>query len=717
LRRNARFSFIFESPWATKHHCFSTEHDACRAPEARAPWSRETEAADAIDAIDAIEPIEPIELIELIETVRWRWRYPSGRRRRYSCGMLGEENRGAPTREELEAVVAASRIGWLLLDPLDASMRATALLDLLDVPDGAVDVGTVISLLDPTDAARVLEGLSIAVHSDETQAIAVHTRPRNGRRRTLKVAFRRVERPRPGAVAVFRDASDDESITEELRLLGVAHDGLERLAPGGTWVFDMATMTLKWSEGVFRLHGLDPATFTPSVDGGFELVHPEDRHIIVQMSTRATIEGESGPFDSRIIHPGGAERIISTHVHLERDAGGGPVRMIGAVVDVTEQRQREKMLADAQRTDALGRMAGGIAHDFNNLLAAMTLGLEVARRRRSSQEAVTAGLDSIEAAVSRASALARQLLAFSRRQPLSPRVLQPERVLGEMEGLLRRLIGGRVALAIVREGDETWPVKVDQTQFEQIVLNLVLNARDAISDTGTIRIELRNIPADAVAASGPHVGMDVVDDGVGMSPELQARIFDPFFTTKRPGEGTGLGLATCVAIVQQARGRIAVSSTPGAGSRFSVQLPRSLEPLPIEGRSTPPALARQLKVLVVDDDDAVRGGIVHELEWQGHAAMGARSAAEAIQLAAGFPAPIDLILTDVLLGRDDGVTLARELAARLPGARVLLITGFVPGTGDATMPFPVLAKPFTSEALAMSIAKVMARGSDSAPAG
>jgi CheY-like chemotaxis protein len=327
-----------------------------------------------------------------------------------------------------------------------------------------------------------------------------------------------------------------------------------------------------------------------------------------------------------------------------------------------------------------------------------------------------AGLDSVDAAISRASALARQLLAFSRRQPLSPRVLQLERVLSGMEGLLRRLIGGRVALTIVREGDETWPVRIDQTQFEQVVLNLVLNARDAIADSGAIRIELRNVPADPVAASGAHVSIDVVDDGAGMSPELIAHIFDPFFTTKRPGEGTGLGLATCVAIVQQARGRISVTSTPGTGSRFSVLLPRSLEPLPVEGHATPPALARQLTILVVEDDDAVRGGIVHELGWQGHAAMGAGSAAEAIQLATGFPAPIDLILTDVMLGRDDGVALARDLASRFPGARILLITGFVPGTVDATLPFPVLAKPFTAEALALSIADVMAKGVDAAPA-
>jgi signal transduction histidine kinase len=629
--------------------------------------------------------------------------------------MVGEGERDA-RGDELEAVVAASRVGWLVLDPISAGIRARSLTELLEIPDGTVDVSALASLLDPTDTARLLDGLSMAVHSDETPVITVHTRPEKGLPRALSVAFRRVKGPRPRAVAVLRDASAGERGTEELRLQRVVHDGLERLAQGGTWIFDMTTMTLSWSDGVYRIHGLDPASYTPSVERGFELIHPEDRHIIVQMSTRATIEGQSGPFDTRIVHPHAEERVISTQVHLERDSGGGPVRMIGAVIDVTEQRHREKMLADAQRTDALGRMAGGIAHDFNNLLAAMTLGLEVARRRRSSPEAVMAGLDSIDAAVSRASSLARQLLAFSRRQPLSPRVLQPERVLADMEGLLRRLIGGRVTLKISREGDETWPVKIDHTQLEQIVLNLVLNARDAIADSGTIRIELRNVPADPVAATGPHVSIDVVDDGAGMTDELKAHIFDPFFTTKRPGEGTGLGLATCLAIVQQARGRIDVTSTPGAGSRFSVFLPRSLEPIPVEGRVVPPALARQLTILVIDDDDAVRGGIVHELEWQGHAAMGAASAAEALQLASGYPARIDLILSDVLLGRDDGVALARDLAARLPETRILLITGFVPGTGDGTLPFPVLTKPFNGEALALSIAGVMAGAQDRAPA-
>ena len=624
----------------------------------------------------------------------------------------------AATHDELEAVIAAARIGWLVLDPISTTLRARALTDLLDVPDGAVDVPTLGSRLEPADAARLLDGLTTAAHGDTTALvaapIAVHTRPRDGRHRTLSAEFRRVDGPRPLVVAVLRDESTHERLVEDLRLVRVERDGLGRLAQGGTWVFDMATMTLAWSDGLFRIHGLDPASYTPSAERGFDLVREEDRHIVVQMSTRATIEGTGGPFDCRILRPNGTERIISTHVQLERDASGGPVRMIGAVLDVTEQRQRENLLADAQRTDALGRMAGGIAHDFNNLLAAMTLGLAVARRRRGNDEAVSAGLDTVDTALSRAGALARQLLAFSRRQPLSPRVLRPDRVIAETEGLLRRLVGSRVTLTTVCHDDEIWPVKIDQTQLEQVVLNLVVNARDAIADAGTIRVELRNIPADPVAAGSPHVGIDVVDDGSGMSAELQARIFDPFFTTKRPGEGTGLGLATCVAIVQQARGRIAVASTPGAGSRFSVLLPRSLEPLPVEGRLAPAGPTRQLTILVVDDDDEVRGGIVHELEWQGHAAMAAGSAAEAIQLATGFPGRIDLILTDVLLGRDDGVALARDLAARIRDARVLLVTGFVPGTADATLPYPVLAKPFTGEALAQHIAQVVAADADGA---
>ena len=618
------------------------------------------------------------------------------------------DDRGVSTHAELEAVLAASRMGWLVMDPIRAAVRARALGELLGVPDGPVEIAMIASLLEPADTARLFDGLSTAVHREETPSITVHTRAIDGRRRALAVGFRGIARPVPAVVAVFRDASADERGTDEGRVVRVARANVERLAQAGSWVFDMATMTLTWSEGLYRIHGLDPASYAPTAESGTELIHPDDRRIVMQMSTRATIEGSSGPFDCRILRPDGGERTISTHVLLERDAGGGPVRMIGAVIDVTEQRQREKMLADAQRTDALGRMAGGIAHDFNNLLAAMTLGLAMARRRRGNEAAVASGLDTVDAALLRAGALARQLLAFSRRQPLSPRVLRPERVIAEMEGLLRRLAGSRVALTIVRHDDEIWPVKIDQTQLEQVLLNLVVNARDAIREAGAIRIELRNVPADAGAAGGPHVGLDVVDDGAGIDPAVQARIFDPFFTTKRPGEGTGLGLATCVAIVQQARGRIAVSSTPGAGSRFSVLLPRSLEPLPVEGRAAPPGPTPQLTILVIDDDDAVRGGIVHELEWQGHAAMGAGSAAEAIRLATGFPKRIDLILTDVLLGRDDGVALARELSLRLPAARTLLVTGFVPGSDDATLPFPVLAKPFTGEVLAERIAEVIA---------
>jgi CheY-like chemotaxis protein len=264
--------------------------------------------------------------------------------------------------------------------------------------------------------------------------------------------------------------------------------------------------------------------------------------------------------------------------------------------------------------------------------------------------------------------------------------------------------------------ENIWPIKIDQTQLEQVLLNLVVNARDAIGERGTIRVEVRNVPADPVATGGPHVAIDVIDDGAGMSADLTAHIFDPFFTTKRPGEGTGLGLATCAAIVQQARGRIEVASTPGVGTRFSVLLPRSLEPLPLEERAVPAGPLPQLTILVVDDDEAVRSGIVHELEWQGHAAMGAASAAEAIRLATGFPGRIDLFLTDVLLGRDDGVALARDLARRIPRARVLLITGFVPSGADTTLPFPVLAKPFTGQALARRIAEVMSRDPEGASA-
>jgi two-component system cell cycle sensor histidine kinase/response regulator CckA len=628
-------------------------------------------------------------------------------------GMRGEGE--APTRDELEAVVAASRVGWVVMEPARGALRATALADLLEIPDGPVTVETLGQQIAPTHASRVIDAMHAAALGKAVAPMIVDGPLRGGRRRPLAVAFGRIAWEPPIAVAVVRDTDRDPEpepepkgrAAEELRFTRAAHEGLEKLVQGGSWIFDMPTMRLMWSDGVFRIHGLDPASYTPSVERGLDLIHPDDRQLVVQMSTHATIEGSAGPFDSRIVRNGDHEGVISTRVQLERDADGSPVRMFGAVVDVTEQRRREKMLADAQRTDALGRMAGGIAHDFNNLLTAMTLGLAVVRRLAGRHPSCVMGLDTIEGALSRASALTRRLLAFSRRLPLSPRALRPDVVLAEMEVLLRRLAGDRVSLTIVRGDDEVWPVKIDQTQLEQVILNLVVNARDAIVDAGAIRVEIRNVPATPTSGA-PHVGIDVVDDGVGMSPELLAHVFEPFFTTKRHGEGSGLGLATCVAIVEQARGRIVATSAPGAGSRLSVLLPRSLEPLAVEERTTAPPPTRPLTVLVIDDDDAVRGGIVHELEWQGHAAMAAASAPEALQLATGYPGRLDLCIVDVALGRDDGVSLAHGLEARLPGARILLITGFVPTAEATSLPFPVLIKPFTGEALARAIAEVLA---------
>ncbi len=506
-------------------------------------------------------------------------------------------------------------------------------------------------------------------------------------------------------------ALEIERLKEELRAVKAARDELEELALGGTWTYDLHAMRLIWSPGLCRIHRVDPATHEPSPDMTY--IHPDDRPAMMAMAAQAAREGRAGPVEARITTADGTTRVIASSMIVDRNEEGISIGGHGAVLDVTARRELEKMLADAQRTDALGRMAGGIAHDFNNLLSALVLSTAMARRNRMKPEALDDALTCVDGALSRAADLTRQLLAFSRRQPLTPRVMRPDRVIDEMDPILRGLLGPNVSLVIDPGDDEPWYVKMDRTQLEQVILNLVVNARDAMPRGGNLRIELRNVTAgmrDEGATPGKYVSIAVIDDGVGMTEELQERIFDPYFTTKRPGEGTGLGLATCKAIVQQARGRLELTSAPGHGSRFTVLFPRSVESLTPIGRTMAAPTAGQLNILVIDDDPDVLRGVVSELEWQGHAVWPATSGSEARVVASAFPAgSMHLILCDLLLGAEHGITVAREISVLRPEARVLVMTGYVPEGAAVTLPYPVLAKPFSGAELAAKIDEVLTR--------
>jgi two-component system, cell cycle sensor histidine kinase and response regulator CckA len=390
---------------------------------------------------------------------------------------------------------------------------------------------------------------------------------------------------------------------------------------------------------------------------------------------------------------------------------------------VTARRRLEEQYRQAQKMEAVGQLASGIAHDFNNLLTVINgyadLLLQSLPPADSSQEL----LEEIRRAGERAAGLTRQLLAFGRRQVLAPRVLDLNAVAADTEAMLRRVIGEDVRLATV-PGPGLWPVRADPGQVEQVLLNLAVNARDAMPTGGRLTIETRNVELDdeyalahAGAHPGPHVLLAVSDTGCGMTDEVKARIFEPFFTTKGPGRGTGLGLATVYGIVTQSGGHLGVDSEAGAGTTFRVYLPRAEGPVgePKAGSGAPAPRRGAETVLLVEDDPAVRALNRHVLAGCGYTVVEAGDGDEAWRAAVRHAGgPIHLLVTDVVMPGQGGRALAERLLERHPGLKVLYVSGY---TDDAVVRHGVLReamnflqKPFTPTALAHRVREVLDRG-------
>ena len=380
--------------------------------------------------------------------------------------------------------------------------------------------------------------------------------------------------------------------------------------------------------------------------------------------------------------------------------------------EMEERQQVERTLAQTRKLEAIGRLAGGIAHDFNNLMAVVIGNAGLLARRIPQGEATRPFVDEILAAGQRASELTRQLLAFSRAQVLAPEILQPTPIVAELTKMLRRVIGEEVTLA-TRLDEKAGHVEVDRGQLEQVMMNLVVNGRDAMPAGGRLAIETARASLDASQAAaldvpaGEYVRLSVTDTGTGMDREVLEHLFDPFFTTKGH-QGTGLGLSTAYGIVRQAGGAIAVESTPGQGSRFDVYLPR-VEPPSIPARGLPatrPARGSET-LLVAEDQERLRAVVARALREQGYVVLEAASPADAVRIAAEHDGPIDLLLADVIMPGMRGPELARIVRDGRPNVRVLFMSGFVDdaGLGDlAGAPgVGLIAKPFTPDALASEL--------------
>ena len=371
-----------------------------------------------------------------------------------------------------------------------------------------------------------------------------------------------------------------------------------RAASDAIWELDLATLRIRWSEAIEQIYGAPLPGLETTLEWWQQHIHPEDAERVKRRVERLAQQGDEAVEDElRLLRADGSYARVVMRGYPVRDPAGHASRIIGALLDVTRRRELEQDLLQAQKMEAVGRLAGGVAHDFNNLLTAILACANLAAARTAGDGRLAGYLLEIEKAAQRAVDLTRQLLAFSRRQVLRPEVISLNEVAVELEGLLHRLIGGRVELSLRLAGDVHW-VRADKGQIGQVLMNLCLNGRDAMPDGGRLQVETANLERGAAGrpkelGPGDWVVLSVRDEGSGIDEETRRHLFEPFFTRKEAGRGTGLGLSSSYGIVRQSGGYITVETEPGRGSTFRVYLPRVDAPSLGSGelRSAPVAAA------------------------------------------------------------------------------------------------------------------------------
>ncbi len=417
---------------------------------------------------------------------------------------------------------------------------------------------------------------------------------------------------------------------------------------------------------------------------------------------------------------------IAWHCAALRDGNGAIIGLTAIGEDRTEQLRLAAHLQRVERMEAIGQLAGGLAHDFNNLLTVIGGHADLVAAEAPAGSSIAAEAAEIRAAVERASGLTRQLLAVSRRQVLEPRPVDVAAVVEALAPMLRRLLGERIELDVGAPTDGAW-VEADPSQLEQVVLNLAVNARDAMLDGGRLTIEVAVAAAGSVLDPKPDplerdtVVLTVRDTGVGMPPEVAARVFEPFFTTKPAGAGTGLGLATVYGIVRQSGGEIFLDTAPGVGTTFTITLPRIDPPDAAPPRSEASGTERRGgTVLVVEDEAPVRALVRRILERDGYVVLDAPDGTAAEALAASLETPPDLVLSDVVLPGVAGSELAARFRARWPNVPIVLMSGYAApdsGFGDIGAATPFLPKPFGPDQLRAAVRSALGAGGDSPASG
>jgi PAS domain S-box-containing protein len=469
------------------------------------------------------------------------------------------------------------------------------------------------------------------------------------------------------------------------------------------------------NESVERITGFTPADFTSAEDFWESRLNAEDRdRVLHELATIS--EAGLATLEYRWRCGDGAERHFLDQAVLIRDDDGAPREIFGMWFDITERKQMEQNLLHASKLEAVGRLTGGIAHDFNNMLSVVIGNLDLLQKTLDHDKKAARRVRFAIDGAQRCADLTNRLLAFSRRQPLQASIVDLHEIMPGMLELLRRTLGERIDVNFSAP-DEIWPIHVDRSQFESALVNLCVNARDAMPDGGRLTIEVRNRAAGELEAeqasgiAGEGVVISVIDTGTGMPPDVLQKVFEPFFTTKESGKGTGLGLSMVYGFVQQSGGHIEIDSAPGKGTTIRIFLPRSEaadsgSSATSDADRSPPFVAAGETVLVVEDDTNVRQITVSTLEALGFSVREASSGNEAIVMLQNS-ADVQIVLSDVKMPGMTGVELARLVKERWPSVNVLLTSGYAEAE-EGVDEFEFINKPFRASDLAGKLQSMLA---------
>ena len=525
----------------------------------------------------------------------------------------------------------------------------------------------------------------------------------------------------------WQDITENKKAEEALRASEAQLKEAQRLAHVGNWIWNVETDTVIWSEELYNIAGRNSSLPAPNYQEQRRIYTPASFTLLEKAVNRALELGESYELELEFVRPDGKKRWVYAHGEAKRNDSGRVFQLYGTAQDITEHKQAieqraelESQLRQAQKMEAVGQLAGGVAHDFNNLLCVINGRAQLILNRLPPGDPLCKPIELIYKTGERAANLTRQLLAFSRRQVLELKVLDLNAVINDLENMLRRLIREDIALTTVLD-PALGRIKADPGQMEQVLVNLVVNARDAMSKGGTLTIETANAELSelndascrghAGLKPGPYIMLAVSDTGCGMDDNVKAHLYEPFFTTKEPGKGTGLGLATVFGIVKQSLGNIYAESELGKGTTFKVYLPRTKQVRRAVSGPVPRLTTHGTEtILVVEDDESVRDLTREILQSNGYTVRLACNGIEALSMCEKASHAIHLVISDVIMPKMSGTDLIARLRQIRPQIKVLFMSGYTDmmideKTFDLHTHF--IQKPFTPASMSLKVRAVL----------